>query len=316
MKKSTLTVTIEEGLRTLDLSLIITAQQNAMITTRQSEISEIVVKEFDALGTLLTGACARNTMIQPLAENRIDLFVLLKPEIGRLNTPGSLMRKLLAVLQGHYSNASIETDGRSIAIPYAEFSFRVIPSFARENKGYIVADSKNQQWVKTNPNIHYYDLDDQNHKHKGLLLPVVRIIKYWNECNGSLFNNYYLELLLKKTLNEIKVNTRVQVIKYFFRQAIRMLVFTIDDPADYGKQMEGLKDIDNMLEAMQNFVDSHAHIVDAEQFEEEGNLMQAYKAFGKIFGGYYPSYVDMMSKKLDANNITGVEALQILRDAT
>ena len=316
MKKSALTVTIEEGLRTLDSSLLITVPQNAMISTQQSEITEVVVKEFDALSTVLTGACARNTMIQPLVENRIDLFVLLKPEIGQRNTPGELMRKLLSVLLAHYSNSFIASDGRSVIMSHAEFSFHVVPSFARENKGYIVADSKNQQWVKTNPNIHYYDLDDENHKHKGLLLPVIRIMKYWNECNGSLFNNYYLELLLKETLSEIKANTRVQVIKYFFRKAIRMLVFTIDDPADDGKQMDGLKDIDNMLEAMQNFVVSHDHIIAAEKFEREGNLMLAYKEFGKIFGGYYPSYVDMMSKKLDANNITGVEALQILRDAT
>ena len=316
MKKSTLTVTIEEGLRTLDSSLVISRQQNALISMRQSEIEEIVVKEFDALGTALTGASARNTMIQPLVENRIDLFVLLKPEIGQRNTPGSLMRQLLAVFLAHYSNAVIASDGRSIIISHAEFSFHVVPSFSRKNKGYIVADSKNQQWDKTNPNIHYYDLDDQNHKHKGLLLPVIRIMKYWNECNGSLFNNYYLELLLKETLSEIKVNTRVQVIKHFFRKAIHMLVFTIDDPADHGKQMEGLKDIEKMLEAMQNFVTSHDHIIAAEKFENEGNLMLAYKEFGKIFGGYYPSYVDMMSKKIDANNITGVEALQILRDAT
>ena len=171
-------------------------------------------------------------------------------------------------------------------------------------------------WAKVDPSIHYYALADDNHKHKGLLLPVIRIIKYWNECNGSLFNNYYLELLVKETLSGKKLHSCIQGVKYFFKKSVNMLVFTIDDPADFGKQMDGLKDIHKMLEAMQHFVDCHAHIVKAEKFENEGNLVLAYKEFGKIFGGYYPGYVDMMAKKLDANGITGVEALQIMRDAT
>ncbi|MDH5389180.1 MAG: hypothetical protein OEY06_12135 [Gammaproteobacteria bacterium] len=316
MKKIALSITIEEGLRALDTSLVITVAQNAMISARQSEIEKTVVREFDALGTALPGAIARNTMIQPLQGSVIDLFVLLKPERGQMNTPEELMRHLQEALVTQYPDAVIAADGRSIIVAYTEFIFHVVPSFYRKNKGYIVADAKKQQWIKTNPTIHYYALDDENHKQRGLLLPVVRMTRYWNECNGSLFNNYYLELLIKETLSEIKVTSYVQAIKYFYKKAIRMVVFTIDDPADNGKQMDGLKDINKMLEAMQVFRDCHEHIVKAEKYEEEGNLVLAYKEFGKIFGGYFHSYVDMMSRKLDANGITGVEALRILRDAT
>lgn len=316
MKKSTLTVTIEEGLRALDSSLVITVQQNAMISTRQSEIEKIVVKQFDAMGTVLPGACARHTMIQPLEKSVIDLFVLLKLERGQMNTPGELMGQLEEALLTKYPDAVIAPDGRSVIVANAEFEFNVVPSFFREGKGYIVADARNQQWIKTDPNVHYYALDDDDHKHKGLLVPVIRIIKYWNECNGSLFNNYYLELLVKETLSEIKVVSYIQAIRYFFKKSIHMVVFTIDDPADYGKQMDGLKDIHTMLEAMQRFKDCHGHIVKAEHYEKEGDLVNAYKEFGKSFGGYFHGYVDMMARKLDANGITGVEALRIMRDAT
>ena len=316
MKKSTLTITIEEGLTTLDGSLFINVQQDLLVTKRQSEIEKIVVKEFDALGTTLTGAYARHTAIQPLVENMIELFVSLKPERGQMNTPAELMAHLQEVLVKHYPDAVIDGKGRGIIVANKACVFHVVPSFDRDTKGYIVADAKKHQWLKTNPRIHYYALDDDNHKHKGMLLPVIRIIKYWNECNGSLFNNYYLELLLKETLTNKKVDSHVHAIKSFFKRAIGLVVFTIDDPADFGKQMDGLKDINKMLAALQCFIDSQEHISKAEKYENQGNLMMAYKEFGKIFGGYYPGYVDMMSKKLEANNITGIEALQILRDAT
>jgi len=316
MKKMPLTVTIEEGLRTLDSALIITVPQNATISTRQKEIEKIVVDEFDALGTVLAGACTRNTMIQPLTGNVIDLFVLLKPERGQLNTPGELMGKLEDVLLAHYPDAVVASNGLSIIVANINFTFHITPGFTRDNKGYVVVDAKNDKWTKTDPNIYYYALDDDNRKHRGLLLPVIRTIKYWNECNGSLFDDYYLELLVKEVLSDVKISSRVHAIKYIFKKAIHLVVFTINDPAAAGKQMDGLKDIHKMLEAMFCFRDCHDHIIKAECYEKEGDLKSAYKEFGKIFGGYFLSYVDMMSKKLDANGITGAEALKILRDAT
>lgn len=316
MKNQVFTVSINEGLMALDSSLVITVAQNAVISTHQTKIEKILVKNIDALGTTLPGAVARNTMIQPLKGNKIDLFVLLKSELGQLNTPAGLMGKLEVALNSHYPDARVSKNGRYIEIKFPEFSFYVAPSFTREAKGYIIADAKEHLWVKTNPKVHYYALDDDNHKHKGLLLPVIRIIKYWNECNGALFNSYYLELLLKDILSGKKFESLVEAIKYFFKKAVMMVVFTIDDPSDNGKQMEGLRNINTMLEAMQQFIDCYGHIVEAKQLEEKENMMLAYKEFGKIFGGYYPTYVDMMAKKLDANGITGVEALRILRDVS
>ena len=316
MKKTTLSVTIEEGLTTLDNALVINVQQDLLVTSLQAEIERVLTKEFDALGTTLTGAYATHTAIQPLEDNVIELFVLLKPERGQLNTPAELMRHMRDALLKKYSDAEIDVKGHGVNILRENYQFHLVPSFYRQGKGYIIADAKKNLWLKTNPSVHYFALDDDNRKHKGMLVPSVRVVKYWNECNGALFNNYYLELLMKETLADKKIESHVHAVKSFFRRAIKLVVFTIDDPADFGKQMDGLKDINNMLAALQCFIDSHEHIALAEKYESQGNLMMAYKEFGKIFGGAYPSYVDMMAKKLEANNITGIEALQILRDAT
>lgn len=149
-----------------------------------------------------------------------------------------------------------------------------------------------------------------------MLLPVIRIIKYWNQCNGALFDDYYLELLAKEILQQNKFSSYLQAIKIIFKKAIALVVCSIDDPADSGRQMEGLKDIEKMIEAMFCFKDCHGYIVQAAQDEKKGDLISAYRIFGKIFAGQFPGYVEMMARKLDANGITGVEALQIMRDAT
>ena len=316
MKHSTIKVTINEGLRALDSQLIMTMQQYSLVSLRQSEIDKIVIDEFDAMVTTLPGAFSRKTIIQPLEDNEIDMFVQLKPELGQSNTPGSLLSKMEDLLIAHYPEATLSSDKQAVIIRFQDVSFRVVPCFYQDKKGYIIADAKENKWRKTDPSVFYYALNEANNRHKGLLLPVIRIIKHWNRRNGGWFNDYYLELMVKQALSGVKFDSYVKAIKHVFKKAVRIVVFTVDDPSDFGKQMEGLKDVFKMVEAMLSFQECHAHIVKAERFEKRGDLISAYKEWGKIFADDFPSYVDVMAEKLESNGIAGVEALRILRDAT
>lgn len=313
---SNITVTIEEGLRALDSLLILGVQQRSVVSARQSEIDKIVIAGMSAQATSLPGAFARHTSIQPLEDKEIDLFVQLKPEMGQRNTPGSLLSKFEDLLHVHYPKAVLSTDKQAVLVKFPEVSFRLVPCFYQQNKGYVIADAENNKWRKTDPSIFYYALDEANNRHRGLLVPVIRIIKHWNRRNGDWFNDYYLELLVKQALEGVKFDSYVKAIKHVFKKAIHLVVFTIDDPSDFGKQMEGLKDVFKMVEAMLSFQECHAHIVKAERYEKRGDLISAYKEWGKIFNDDFPSYVDIMAEKLEANGISGVEALRILRDAT
>lgn len=56
INKNSLTITIDEGLRALDASLVISVLQHSLISSRRCEIEKIMVEEFDALGTELPGS--------------------------------------------------------------------------------------------------------------------------------------------------------------------------------------------------------------------------------------------------------------------
>ena len=316
MAISIITVTIDEGLRALDSLLILGVQQRSLVSARHSEIDKIVIADFGAQVTSMPGAFSRNTSIQPLEDNKIDLFVQFNPDLGQRSTPVGLLNKLEGLLVEHYPEATLSADKQAVLVKFPDVAFHIVPCFYQDKKGYVIADAKNNKWRKTDPGIFYYALDDANNRHKGLLLPVIRIIKHWNRRNGDWFNDYYLELMVKQALDGVKFDSYVQAIKHVFKKAIHLVVFTIDDPSDFGKQMEGLKDVFKMVEAMLSFQECHARIVKAEHYEKRGDLISAYKEWGKIFKADFPSYVDIMADKLEAKGITGVEALQILRDAT
>jgi len=316
MTNRKLTVTIEEGLRALDSLLVLGVRQRSIASKRQYEIDKIVIAGFGAKAVSVFGALSRSTAIQPLEDNEIDLFVQLDPERGQSSTPGGLLSKLEDLLIEHYPEAALSIDKQAVLVKFEEISFRVIPCFYQEKKGYVVVDGKNNKWKKTDPSIFYYALDDANSQHKAMLLPVIRIIKHWNRRNGDWFNDYYLELMVKQLLQGVKFESYVQAVKHVFDKAIKIAIFTIDDPCEFGKQMDGLKDVFKMVEAMLSCKDCYAHIIKAEDLEKNGDLVSAYREWRKIFSDDFPSYVDIMSDKLQANGITGVEALQILRDAT
>ncbi|MCK5263639.1 MAG: hypothetical protein KAJ92_08115, partial [Gammaproteobacteria bacterium] len=214
MKKSNITVTIEDGLKALDSLLILSVQQRSVVSVCQSEIDKVVIAGFAAQATALPGAFYRHTTIQPLEDNEIDLFVQLGSELGQRNTPGGLLGKLEDLLVEHYPEAGLSVDKQAVLVKFPELSFRVIPCFYQDKKGYVIADGKNDKWLKTDPSIFYYALDDANNRHKGLLLPVIRIIKHWNRRNGNWFNDYYLELMVKHALDGVKFDSYVQAIKY------------------------------------------------------------------------------------------------------
>ena len=53
---------------------------------------------------------------------------------------------------------------------------------------------------------------------------------------------------------EFWTDSRLGSGKHFFKQATREVVYTIDDPVTYNKQVQGLKDAERLAEAMLSFL--------------------------------------------------------------
>ncbi len=61
-------------------NLEITDPQEQTTSTRQKNIRDVIENDFDVLDTFLTGSYRRSTMIAPLAEADVDVFVVLHPK--------------------------------------------------------------------------------------------------------------------------------------------------------------------------------------------------------------------------------------------
>ena len=66
--------TILESFRKLKQNLEITGLQEATISTRQTNIRNVIEADMNVMDSFLTGSYSRNTMIAPLKEADIDIF--------------------------------------------------------------------------------------------------------------------------------------------------------------------------------------------------------------------------------------------------
>jgi len=71
----------------------------------------------------------------------------------------------------------------------------LIPAY-KENEyliHYIIPRNNGLQWITTIPNEINDQVNKMNLEHNELMIPLIRILKYWNKINGSIYTSYSLE---------------------------------------------------------------------------------------------------------------------------
>ena len=72
--------TISSSFDELKSRLGITELQKSTVSTRQQNVRVAVEKEFTVLDSFLTGSYSRHTMVAPLSEADIDIFIVLSAD--------------------------------------------------------------------------------------------------------------------------------------------------------------------------------------------------------------------------------------------
>lgn len=76
-------MTIQSSFLELRSNLEITDLQASTVSTRQKNVRAVVEADLQVLDSFLTGSYFRNTMIAPLTEADVDIFILLRSQSGQ-----------------------------------------------------------------------------------------------------------------------------------------------------------------------------------------------------------------------------------------
>lgn len=289
--------TIQQSFLELKENLEITQIQSETVSTRQNNVRDVLKKDLEVLDSFLTGSYSRKTMISPLTEADIDIFIVLDPKYyhnynGRNGGQAGLLDLIKRTLKKEYPKTpDISRDGQAITISFSDFKVDVVPGFRREGGGFIIADSIRQKWVSTNPKVHVDVISASNKTHNGDLIPIIKMIKGWNKENGSYFRSFHLETITFQILENVTISDYPSAVRYVFDKCRDYITKENPDPSGFNNDIGNyLDNFEKVQAAVNKFQRAYERAINAESEAIKGNIKYAVEYWVKIFGNYFPSY--------------------------
>lgn len=296
--------TISESFIQFKRNLEITEPQSSVVSTRQNSVKAVIEAGMDVLDSFLTGSYKRHTMIAPLQEADIDIFVVLdnryfyhydKGQNGGQAGLLDLLRRTL--LRTYTKTPHIARSGQAVTIHFNDFLVDIVPAFNRTGGGYLIPNSIKQEWISTNPIRHVELMSAANEAHEYKLVPLIKMIKAWNRNTGNFFNSFHLEVLALEIMKVVVITDFSSGARYFFDKGKVLISEKNLDPAGYPDSAGRVEDIGSYINtsekvstATSKFEIAYNRAIRAEDYAMRGYTRNAIEQWRLIFGDYFPAY--------------------------
>jgi hypothetical protein len=283
--------TIPASFERLKSNLEISTLQHSTVSTRQQRVREAVARGLTVKDSFVTGSYKRHTMIGPLGEADVDIFVVLDPSYYSANGYGNLLDRVRGVLLETYTKSPrISRNGQAVTITFTDFVVDVVPAFYRKGGGYLIPSTPERRWISTNPKVHETFMLRANESHTGDLVPLAKMIKAWNREIGRAFRSFYLELLVEKVLRGVTISDFASGCRFVFDKGRAVIGYKIEDPAGMGSEVAGFATVPSVKDAVSRFETALARAQKAEALARTNNTEAAVGEWRKVFGDYFPAY--------------------------
>ncbi|MBL9165624.1 MAG: hypothetical protein JNL18_23070 [Planctomycetaceae bacterium] len=282
--------TIAQGFEKLKENLQITSLQGTTVSTRQSNVRAAVKKELTTLDDFLTGSYKRDTLVAPLSQADIDIFVVLHSQYFEQNGQAALLDKVRGVIARTYPDTKISRAGQAVTIKFSDFYVDVVPGFSRKGGGYLIPDVPGKRWIGTDPKKHVELWTRRNSDKGGKFVPLIKMLKGWNKKHGELLRSFHLECIAYDVMGPYTVDYPTSV-RYVLDQARNRVQNGVSDPAGYGGNVGNYLDTQVKKDALiTKLKAAYDKAIEAENLAKESKISAAYDKWRVVFGDYFPAY--------------------------
>lgn len=276
-------------------NLQITSLQTETVSTRQNAVRDVMKAGLTVLDDFLTGSYRRSTMISPLKEADVDIFVVLDASYyhrynGQNGGPAGLLDLVRQTLRKTYTlTPSISRNGQAVTIRFNDFVVDVVPGFYRQGGGFLIPNSVRGSWLSTDPKKHVEIFSAANQANDQKLVPLIKMIKGWNRCHSSFFTSFHLEVLALQLLNNVRITDYPSGLRFFFDKARVAISGKQLDPAGYGDDIGKYISQDTVGEAVRRMTSAYEDALRAETHQK----MYERTAIGfwrDLIPNYFPAY--------------------------
>jgi hypothetical protein len=283
--------TIDEGFRQLRTNLQITQLQESAVSTRQQRIRALLEAEFTVLDSFLGGSYRRNTMIAPLSEADVDIFVVLHPDHYASSGQQRLLEGVQETLLKTYTRTpKIRPDGHAVTVTFTDFKVDVVPGFKRKGGGYLIPDAAHKRWIGTDPKKHVEIWSAANQQHGGKLVPLIKMLKGWNKSR-DLLKSFHLETIALHVLNNITITNYPSGVRFVLDNARQWLDAPLADPAGFSSDIGAHLSRPAEIEAVRSRLTwAASRAREAETLAAQGRISAAFDRWSLLLPNYFPTY--------------------------
>lgn len=194
----------------------------------------------------------------------------------------------------NYSKSEIKRNQEAVVLNLTSYPwvFDIVPSISVENSEFFLIPDGTGRWKRTNPRRDTDYLTSVNKKHNGLILPTIRILKYWNRrTHKPSLSSYYFETLVLKVFDNSSVcETIPKAVRTFFSLCPNYLSFSCPDPKGFGPDLD--KDVDYETKRKIKVAMAEADSVAYQALINESASRQAaaINLWKRVFGPEFPSF--------------------------
>jgi Second Messenger Oligonucleotide or Dinucleotide Synthetase domain len=286
--------TIADAFEQLRSTLETTTPPAETVSVRQDLVRAVLQKKMMISRDFIGGSYARSTMIAPMKDADIDLFAVVdayyyhRIEDKKRGGQSGLLRDVRWALRAAYKGPVISHDGHAVTVQFEDFRISVMPVVHRIDGGYMIPDSRTQQWISTNPKRHDEILAEADEAHQRMLVPLIRMLKAWNRYRGSFFTSFHLEVLALNALRDVTITDFPSAVRIFFDRARAVVADITLDPAGYGNDVgKYLRSPAKAAEAQRRLEDAYSVAVQA---DEKGTAREhtALELWRRLFPTVFP----------------------------
>lgn len=283
--------TIADAFRVFRTNLEITDLQEQTVASRQQDLRSVLERDFAVRDTFLTGSYRRSTMIRPLKEADVDIFIVLDVSYYREDGKRALLENIRKSLRQTYTKTpDIRPDGSAVTITFSDFKVDVVPAFYRKGGGYLIPSLELNRWIPTDPKRHVDIWTSANRAHNNELVPLIKMLKGWNKSR-NLFKSFHLEVLTLTALQGVTISDYPSGMRFVFDKGIELVRKKLADPAGYsddvGAHVDTRAKIDLLVDRL-TWARNRAS--EAEALARAGNVAGAIAKWRLIAPNYFPAY--------------------------
>jgi hypothetical protein len=269
--------------------LEITQREQDDVVRRRKEVCDVLRDSVAVSRDFLTGSYDRHTKTRPLRD--VDVFVLLT-DATKSDDPKIWLDRFHDALADHYGGNSVTTDPPAVRVDFPTdedervLSIEAVPAI-EDGDDYVIPDPIKTAWMSTNPERHAELTSAANAGFDQRWVPLVKMVKKWNEHNaGPVTPSFLIEVMALNLLEGGWVGPYARELRAFFAAASERISDIWPDPAGLGSPVSDELAVDPqlLLQAEAALRDAEAKATRAIRYEQAGQTEAALDVWQDVFG--------------------------------